>query len=104
MSNLLLIFNKFEERTECSITTFIVSADINGKELKYVSLPFKQAKVDQGVINEVARMGYASILQSANEYLAKKDNKEVFTILRRNDFLEDLKFLEIPVGIFRPSI
>lgn len=104
MSNLLLIFNKFKERTECNITTFIVSADINGKELNYVSLPFKQAKVDQETINEVARMCYASILQAANEYLEGRGNKEVFTILRRNDFLEDLKFLEVPAGIFRPSI
>lgn len=104
MSNSRLIFNKFQERSEYNIATFIITADINGKELKYVSLPFKQAKVDQGVINEVARIGYASILQSANEQLALEGNKEVFEILRRNDFLADLEYLEVPAAIFRPSI
>lgn len=104
MSKSRLIFTKFSDTLNNGITTFEVRANVDGQEVKYTSLPFKDSKLTDETIIGVARLAFETIFDLAKKHAALPTEGPVdMEVFCHQNFRHDCRELDIPAAIFIPA-
>lgn len=99
-----LIFTSFKESVVNGIVTFTIRANIDGEELGYKSLPFKESKLTEKTILEVAKLGFETLYHNAKLVVGIPTTGVIdMGVFTHKHFRDDCEELDVPFGLFKPT-